>query len=63
MVETQTFPADQFPMWSWGVDLRLKNWLLVGFVRESSFDHDRIDELAAPIEGWKSNSIQLTLIF
>lgn len=63
VVETQSFPADQFPMWSWGVDVRLKKWLLVGFVREASFDHDRIDELSAPIQGWTSNSIQLTLIF
>ena len=61
-VATQTFPADVFPMWSWGVDLRLNRAVLLGFVRERSYDHFG-DDLPTPIEGWTSNAIQLTLIF
>lgn len=61
-VRTQSFPGDVFPMWSWGVDLRLNQALLVGFVREQSYDHLHEND-TVPIEGWSSNSIQLTLIF
>ena len=39
-VRTQSFPADEFPMWSLGVDVRIHRGLLVGFVHEWSFDHD-----------------------
>ncbi len=61
-VETQTFPADVFPMWSWGVDLRLRKSLMVGFSRDQSYDHD-VEGLADPIQGWTSTSLYLTFVW
>ena len=62
-VDTQSFPADTFPMLSWGLDIAWKKWAFLGFVREWSFDHDGIEELSSPIEGWTSNSLHITFVY
>jgi len=61
-VETQTFPADVFPMWSWGVDVRLRRSLMVGFSRDQTYDHT-VEGLTDPIEGWSSTSLYLTFVW
>lgn len=60
-VKTQSFPADEFPMWSVGVDLRINRGLLVGFVHEWSFDH-QVEETSLEIEGWTASALHLTLL-
>lgn len=70
LVESRSFPSDEFYLWSVGLDLRLSPGLYLGFAHYWTYNQDdfdpiygRIDDPPIIVEGFTSNSVQLTVVY
>ncbi|HQV34650.1 MAG TPA: TonB-dependent receptor [Calditrichia bacterium] len=70
LVESSSFPADQFNLWSWGVEWQLTPGIYFGYSYSWTFNADdfdpiygRISDPPIKVEGVTMNSFQLTLVY
>ena len=70
LVESTSFPADEFYLWSLGMDVQLSPGLYFGYSYSWTFNQDdfdllygRFDDPPIVVDGFTMNSFQLTLVY
>ncbi|MGH1363757.1 MAG: hypothetical protein ACRBF0_09380 [Calditrichia bacterium] len=69
-VESNSFPADEFNLWSLGLDIQLSPGLYLGYSYYWTYNQDDFDPLVGnfddpriEVDGFTINSFQLTLVY
>ncbi len=70
LVKSSNFPADVFYLWSLGADIQLSPGFYLGYSYSWTYNQDdfdpiygRIDDPPIIVDGFKTHSIQLTLVY